>query len=519
MKIFGLMAVRNEADIIEINLRHHLALGVDRFLVVDNGSSDGTDHILAALARELPIAWCRRIGAFLQPELTTELAGEAYLQGADWVVPIDADEFWHTPGRSLREILAESSAGAIAVDVVNFIQSREQRFSGRQALLTMTRRPPRPCGPISEIERLVTSRQIGFVEIEYPPKHLARASPGIRIGQGNHSIHFSAGETEWSDAIVCLHAPLRSLQQLETKIDRHRPEAELHDYLKLSWHTRRWRRLADEERLDEEWAANSYEDDVLDLPGKKRLTVFDTTLRDLVAPWIDQTKFAPRAAPIPPNLDLERALPAEFLSATLARVAAIEGWLEEPQAAMLMATTVMAVLELPQAAIVEIGSYCGQSTVAIGSAASAVSSSAKVYAIDPHGGFVGAADTPDGVYATHPTLEIFRRNISEAGLENVVEPIVKHSFEVKWTEPIGMLFIDGLHDYENVSRDYAAFERFVQPGGYVLFDDCEPGFPGVVRFVGEQTASGKLQSVTRSGKIMVTRKPAHATVSEAKEIS
>ena len=34
------MVVRNEADIVRLNILHHLSSGVDRFLVVDNGSSD-----------------------------------------------------------------------------------------------------------------------------------------------------------------------------------------------------------------------------------------------------------------------------------------------------------------------------------------------------------------------------------------------------------------------------------------------------------------------------------------------
>jgi len=51
MELVGLMLVRNEADIVRVSLLHHLAQGIDRFLVVDNGSTDGTDCVLAELAR------------------------------------------------------------------------------------------------------------------------------------------------------------------------------------------------------------------------------------------------------------------------------------------------------------------------------------------------------------------------------------------------------------------------------------------------------------------------------------
>jgi hypothetical protein len=53
MKLHGVMMVRNEADIIEASVRHNLAT-LDRLLVVDHGSFDGTSEILRQLCAELP---------------------------------------------------------------------------------------------------------------------------------------------------------------------------------------------------------------------------------------------------------------------------------------------------------------------------------------------------------------------------------------------------------------------------------------------------------------------------------
>lgn len=95
MQIFGLMMVRHEADIPRANVLHHLSLGVDRFLIVDNGSSDDTDQVLREPSEDGRVRWTRLEGPCRQSEITTELACEAFLRGADWVVPIDADEFWY----------------------------------------------------------------------------------------------------------------------------------------------------------------------------------------------------------------------------------------------------------------------------------------------------------------------------------------------------------------------------------------------------------------------------------------
>src|SRR4028119_277959 len=113
MRVYGLLVARNEVDIIRTNVLYHLSLGLDRLLVVDNGSSDGTDRVLGELARDPRVRWTRDEGLFYHGHIATELAREAYGEGADWVVPIDADEFWYAPGGDLRGVLEQSEAGAL----------------------------------------------------------------------------------------------------------------------------------------------------------------------------------------------------------------------------------------------------------------------------------------------------------------------------------------------------------------------------------------------------------------------
>jgi hypothetical protein len=48
MRLFGVMMVRNEADIIEASVRHNLSV-LDGLVVIDHGSFDATADILVAL--------------------------------------------------------------------------------------------------------------------------------------------------------------------------------------------------------------------------------------------------------------------------------------------------------------------------------------------------------------------------------------------------------------------------------------------------------------------------------------
>jgi len=189
----------------------------------------------------------------------------------------------------------------------------------------------------------------------------------------------------------------------------------------------------------------------------------------------------------------------------LKRMRQIEGWLEDDEADLLIAATAMALTKLPQPhALVEVGSYCGRSTVLLGSVVKTLCPAARVYAIDPHDGKVGALD--QGIRVMPPTLERLKRNLADAGLADLVTILPMHSWEVAWDRPIGLLFIDGLHDYANVARDFYHFELQLAPGGYVAFHDYADYYPGVKAFVNELLRAGHYQKVCHTSSMMVVKR-------------
>ncbi|MDD2898201.1 MAG: class I SAM-dependent methyltransferase [Desulfuromonadaceae bacterium] len=202
-----------------------------------------------------------------------------------------------------------------------------------------------------------------------------------------------------------------------------------------------------------------------------------------------------------------KSKPLELVLTTpiLEQMRKIEGWLDDGEADLLIATSVRALTTLPPPhAVVEVGSYCGRSTVVLGAVVKALSPGAKIFAIDPHDGKIGALD--QGVETVTPTLAAFRKNIAAAHLTEVVEIIQKCSYDVSWDSAITLLFIDGLHDYANVARDFYQFEKWVVTNGYIAFHDYADYYPGVVAFVDELLNSGAYRKVRLEKSMMVVEK-------------
>ena len=197
--------------------------------------------------------------------------------------------------------------------------------------------------------------------------------------------------------------------------------------------------------------------------------------------------------------------PFQLFPQVLDHMRPIEGWFPEDEASLLFAITCRALAESSgPRSLVEIGSYCGRSTVVLGGAIQAAKSEAKVYAIDPHAGALTLHNRSNTFRP--PTLEKLTRNIAAAGLQDSVLLIQQLSYEVFWDKPITLLFIDGLHDYINVSRDFKHSEGWIRDGGYCAFHDYSTLFPDVISFVDEVLLTRKYIEMDRLGSLIILQK-------------
>jgi predicted O-methyltransferase YrrM len=126
--------------------------------------------------------------------------------------------------------------------------------------------------------------------------------------------------------------------------------------------------------------------------------------------------------------------------------------------------------------VVEIGVYEGASALAL---VDKLGPGAELHLIDPYGSHPDALPGGWGAseWATRRTLA---RAIRRRGRD---APIVRwhvalsHDVAAAWQEQVDMVFIDGDHSEQGCELDWSAWNRFVAPGGRVVFHDAREGAP------------------------------------------
>ncbi len=136
----------------------------------------------------------------------------------------------------------------------------------------------------------------------------------------------------------------------------------------------------------------------------------------------------------------------------------------------------------PLGPCLEVGSYCGKSTVYLGQACREFGS--QLYAVDHHR---GSEEHQQGEEYHDPSLfdaehqqmdsfRAFRNTLRRADLESFVVPVVSDSATAAkyWSTPLAMVFIDGGHSMEAAMADYRSWAGHIRQGGILAIHDLFP---------------------------------------------
>jgi hypothetical protein len=320
------LKVRDEGDILESNLRFHHALGVDHFVVTDNGSSDETPEILqryvdAGLAhvideprtdlREGGAGWLTRMARLAATEL-----------GADWVIHTDADEFWWPLRGTLADTLAAipQRYGVVVAPRTEFVGRPDGAgsFATRLTVRESRARLQPKVAHRAEPDVVVLDRGGHDVAVPGPGGDVTETlrPPGrpvhrtIRDPKGTDTAR-TADETRlvWAPRwpLRILHFPVRSFAQFKRRTEIAIFEGRFPDWGRF----RRLREQFEEGRLDELYAELLWDDVALDSGIRDGRLVRDERLASLLPKCPDPLNGAPagsvRVEPEPDELEREEA--------------------------------------------------------------------------------------------------------------------------------------------------------------------------------------------------------------------
>jgi hypothetical protein len=267
MKLVMTLLARDEADIVDAQIKFHLNAGVDFVIATDNLSQDGTTEILESYAKAGQLHLIREDGEYLQQaEWITRMGRLAATEfGANWVIHSDADEFWWPRGDSLKDVLASipSRYGIVRALLRHFVPRPEDEASFDERMIV----------------RMSSSAPINDPRSLFRPnlKIIHRADPNVNVSIGAQRLIDSplVPLRGWYP-IEFFHFPVRSLEQSERKYAHQQtgPGETPSPYYD------RVRSLIEEGRLEEFYGSLVVDDDALERGLEEGSLVIDARLRD-----------------------------------------------------------------------------------------------------------------------------------------------------------------------------------------------------------------------------------------------
>jgi predicted O-methyltransferase YrrM len=168
--------------------------------------------------------------------------------------------------------------------------------------------------------------------------------------------------------------------------------------------------------------------------------------------------------------------------------------------------------------VVDVGVWKGASTIYLAELMKSTGIAGTVIAVDTFLGSVEHWDRNSGFAGLIPRrfgmpllYEQFLSNVVRCGAQDRVVPLPQTSTTASLLlrrvgVQAGLIHIDASHEYEDVLRDARAYWDILAPGGFLVGDDYDQYWPGVVQAANQFATEKGLQLMTSTPKWIV-RKP------------
>lgn len=219
VKLGMTLLVKNEADIIELNVNHHINQGVDIIVALDDNSTDRTPVILRNLADK------GLLHLVDYPKTKYNHAGLVNYLGSisankyktDLLFHCDADELWiSSTGNLKQEMIDHPFVTGLYVPIINVLlkeNNGHEKFPNDAIYHVVN-----PMKIKNDSDKSITD----FYLKEYPAKVLYTLKNGyLRVTHGNHeivSINNTKAIMVKSNDLTVFHFPVRNKQQFYDKV-------------------------------------------------------------------------------------------------------------------------------------------------------------------------------------------------------------------------------------------------------------------------------------------------------------
>jgi hypothetical protein len=288
--------VKDEADIIESNIRVHSALGVDSFLVMDHMSSDGTREILESLKNQYDLHIVEQKDPIYQQ--SKWVSGMAFQAGkdlkADWVISNDADEFWLPQGKdSLKEVLAFKGA-CLTCDRFNMVLDSSAMADDYNFYDSTIRVD----NPIYYRDTDLKNNSVSVILSKINPKAIVNPNGLIKLKGGSHGAKHIGNLLKYKKhydrikrfgKINIYHFPFRGYSHFHNKIKHRKALLSSGKDVRMGHHYHRWVEMLDNNVLKDEYAKFIFSEEEITVLKKFGVLVADLLPGKIIKQVLNRT--------------------------------------------------------------------------------------------------------------------------------------------------------------------------------------------------------------------------------------